>query len=251
MENLEPCRSIRCSTDDITVDEQTVSYIRRKLLAWGRADLEDFPWRRSADEFHTLIAEILLQRTKASQVVSTYLNFVETYPDPTSLAHADVAEVEKVIRSLGLKWRARLLVQLGSALEQQGDKVPDEGKALMSLPGVGAYVSAAYLSLHRKKRSPIVDSNIVRFYGRFFGFDTGPETRRNRPIMRLAERLTPRRKFREFNYALIDFARNICKPKLPDHTICPVKARCHLWTSRVNHRESGDTIPIKPRNMHT
>lgn len=235
MGKLEPNGSISCSTSEITVDEQTASYVRRKLLAWGRVDFEDFPWRKSTDEFHALIAEILLQRTKASQVISTYLNFVETYPDPASLAHADVAEVEEVIRPLGLKWRAKLLVQLGNALEQQDGRVPDEQQALKGLPGVGAYVSTAYLSLHRNKRSPIVDSNIVRFYGRFFGFDTGPETRRNRALIGLAECLTPPRKSREFNYALIDFTRNICRPK-PVHRICPLKAKCHLWTSQVHHR---------------
>jgi len=235
MEKRERNKSTSCFIGEIAIDKKTVSYVRRKLLAWGRVNFEDFPWRTSTNEFHALIAEILLQRTKASQVISTYLNLIETYPVPASLARAEVAEVERVIRPLGLKWRAKLLVQLGKALEQYDGKVPDEQQALPRLPGVGAYVSAAYLSLHRKKRRPIVDSNIVRFYGRFFGFDTGPETRRNRGVITLAECLTPARKSKEFNYALIDFTRNICKPR-PDHEICPVKARCHLWTSQIHHR---------------
>jgi len=235
MGKLARDKSVSCVIGGLTVDKKTVSYVRKKVVAWGRVNFGDFPWRTSTNEFHTLIAEILLQRTKAPQVVPTYLNLIDAYPDPTSLARAEVAEVENVIRPLGLRWRARLLVQLGKALAQYGDRVPSEQQALARLPGVGAYVSAAYLSLHRRKRSPIVDSNIVRFYGRFFGFGTGPETRRNRSVITLAERLTPIRKSREFNYALIDFTRNICKPR-PDHGVCPVKARCHLWTSQVHHR---------------
>jgi len=49
-------------------------------------------------------------------VIATYLNFIQTYPDPATLAHADVAEVEELIRPLGLKWRAKLLVKLVNAL---------------------------------------------------------------------------------------------------------------------------------------
>jgi A/G-specific adenine glycosylase len=235
MEKSEPKESIGCPIGEITISVKTVSYVRRKLLSWGSANFDDFPWRTSKNEFHTLVAEILLQRTKASQVISTYLNFIKTYPDPAKLAHAEVAEVEKVIRPLGLKWRAKLLVQLGIALEQHNGIVPDVQQALTVLPGVGAYVSTAYLSLHRKKRAAILDSNIVRFYGRFFGFHTGPDTRRNQAVTRLAECLTPARKTKEFNYALIDFTRNVCRPR-SDHEICPVKAKCHLWKSQVHHR---------------
>jgi len=218
---------------NIIVDEKTVSYVRKKLIAWGSENFEKFPWRTSTNEFHTLIAEILLQRTKASQVISTYLDFTTKFPDPENLARAAVPEVQEVIQVLGLRWRAKLFVQLGKALEEYGYRVPDEKQALMNLPGVGAYISAAYLSLHRKKQGSIVDSNIVRFYGRFFGFDTGPETRRDRAVIELAIILTPARDSSKFNYVLIDFTRNICKPN-PAHENCPVKTKCHLWMSSVH-----------------
>lgn len=228
-----PTESGGCSVDEMPVIKNTVFYIRKKLVVWGRANFEHFPWRTCTNDFHTLIAEILLQRTKASQVVPAYLNFINKYPDPASLARAEVTEVEDVIRPLGLRWRARVLVQLGKALEQYDGKVPDQQQSLVSLPGVGTYVSAAYLSLHRNKRAPIVDSNIVRFYGRFLGFHTGPETRRNPSVVKLADCATPRRGFREFNYAMIDFTRNVCKTK-PEHEICPVKTRCQLWVTEVH-----------------
>lgn len=232
-----PAESGGCFIGEISIAENTVFYMREKLIAWGRANFENFPWRTSTNEFHTLIAEILLQRTKASQVVSTYLKFINKYPDPASLARAEVTEVEDLIRPLGLRWRAKLMVQLGKALEQYYDKVPDQQQTLMSLPGVGTYVSAAYLSLHRNRRAPIVDSNIVRFYGRFFGFHTGSETRRNPSVLKLADVTTPKRRFREFNYALIDFTRGVCKPN-PEHESCPMKTVCQMWTTQVHDHDS-------------
>ena len=219
---------VQLSSDRIIADENSISYVRRKLLEWGRTHFDDFPWRNSTNEFHTLVGEILLQRTKAPQVVPTYLNFIMKYPDPQSLANASIQEVETIIWPLGLRWRAKLLVQLGKSLKQFDWIVPDEDQLLKCLPGVGTYVSSAYLSLHRDKRAPIVDSNIVRFYGRYFGFYTGTETRRNKAVISLASQITPERTFRIFNYALIDFTRIICKPK-PYHGVCPIKRKCWLY----------------------
>ena len=88
---------IHLSSDRIIVDDNSIRYVRRKLLEWGRTHFDDFPWRYSTNEFHTLVAEILLQRTKAPQVVPTYLNFIMKYPDPQSLASASIQEVETII----------------------------------------------------------------------------------------------------------------------------------------------------------
>ncbi len=229
MAQREERKSLQHRIGEVAVDNDTISYVRRRLMTWGRMHVEHFPWRTATNKFHTLIAEILLQRTKASQVVSTYLKFTERYPDPASLAGACIPEVEDVIRPLGLKWRAKLLIQLGQALEGFEWEVPDDQQALMRLPGVGAYVSAAYVSLHCGRRAPILDSNIVRFYGRFWGFDTGPETRRNQDVMKLADLMTPRRGFKEFNYALVDFTRTVCVPN-PTHQTCCVRNKCCLYT---------------------
>jgi len=225
------CRD-RVDTDSSAISETTVIYIRRKLLAWGRSHHASFPWRADSNRFHTLVAEIMLQRTRAEQVLPVYLTFIARYPDPSSLARASIREIEAAIMPLGLKWRARKLIQLGKSLEEKDMQIPTSEDSLRTLPGVGAYVASAYLSLYAGKRAVIVDSNIVRFYGRFFGFDTGPETRRSNNVKELADRITSERRFKEFNCALIDFTRNICKPR-PEHEVCPVKAKCCLWTREL------------------
>lgn len=208
-------------------------FLQRRLLAWGRDNFSDFPWRHENNLFHALVAEILLQRTRAEQVVPVYREFVKRFPHPASLAEASISQVEAVIAPLGLKWRAKLLPELGRKLTEAHAEVPVDIQSLRNVPGVGPYATAAFLSLHAGKRAPIVDSNVVRFYGRFFGFDTGPETRRNKAILQLAECVTPERQYRDFNYALIDFTRAICRPK-PHHELCPLADRCSLCRGRLS-----------------
>ncbi|MBQ2644295.1 hypothetical protein IJG14_01815 [bacterium] len=103
--------------------------------------------------------------------------------------------------------------------------VPESKEELIKLPGVGEYVASAYLSLHQNKRAVIIDSNVVRLYGRFFGFETDGETRRKKWFIDLANKLTPKRNFYLYNYSLLDFPRNICTQK-PNCTKCILKLKC-------------------------
>ncbi len=199
-------------------------------MYWGKHNYSDFPWREETNQFHALIAEVLLQRTNAEQVVPVYHALKNRFPSPEILASITTDEIEEIIAPLGLKWRAKYLRALSEKLTELSGEIPSDVSHLKELPGIGSYSAAAYLSFHGGKKAPIIDANIVRFYGRFFGFDTGPETRRDKQLMDFANRVTPQRAFKKFNYALIDFTRVVCKPR-PLHEHCPVSDRCSFYIS--------------------
>jgi A/G-specific adenine glycosylase len=226
--------------DVCLVSQELALYLRKKLLAWEQKNYPTFPWRDETHPFHALVAEVLLQRTRAEQVVPVYLNFIRVFPNPANLAQTNIPDIEKVIAPLGLRWRAKFLHELGKELVA-GGSVPADLASLRKLPGVGPYAASAYLSFHVGRRVPIVDSNVVRFYGRFFGFRTGPETRRDRQLFKLADSVTPKRIFKKFNYAIIDFTRAICRPK-PLHDICPLAKRCAFYCERFG--ESSTLLDI-------
>lgn len=197
-------------------------------MYWGKHNYSDFPWREETNRFHALIAEVLLQRTNAEQVVPVYHALKKRFPNPEILATVTINEIEEIIAPLGLKWRAKYLRELGEKLTELNGEIPSDVSRLKELPGIGSYSAAAYLSFYGGKKASIIDANIVRFYGRFFGFDTGPETRRDRRLLDFADRVTPQRVFKKFNYALIDFTRAVCKPR-PHHELCPVSDRCSFY----------------------
>ena len=197
-----------------------IRYFRSKILAWGVCHFRDFPWRFCNNRWHCLVAEVMLQRTRAEQVLPVFREFAEKYAHP-ALYLAD--PLANVFLRLGLSQRDERFRALASAVALHG--LPDTEARLLQLPCVGDYIASAFLSLHLGIRAPLIDSNIVRAYGRFFGFETDPETRRKRWLRQLAEEVTPRRKHREYNYALIDFSRDICKHR-PDCGNCPVRRQC-------------------------
>ncbi|MBZ0098521.1 MAG: hypothetical protein K8F30_05530 [Taibaiella sp.] len=202
------------------VSEEKIVYFQASILAWGRKNFADFPWRKSQNKWHSLVAEIMLQRTKAEQVVPAYLTFTSSYQTPL-----DYFEDEDgmAFKTLGLHWRETLLKELSRILSEKD--IPEDKDSLLELPGVGQYIAAAYRSLHLEYRDVIIDSNVVRVYGRYFGFETHAETRRKRWFIELSEKMTPQETFKEYNYGLIDFTREVCKPR-PECKICPLNSRC-------------------------
>lgn len=167
----------------------------------------------------------MLQRTRAEQVVPIYNEFVQRYPDFIKALGEDPEKIIELISRLGLSWRAKKVVELLEVLSETDGKIPQEKDKLIRLPGVGDYIANAFLSLHRGVKAPITDSNAVRLWSRVIGFEPIGEIRRRKWFNELCLQLTPDRDYRDFNYALLDFCRNICKTK-PMCEECPLKEVC-------------------------
>ncbi|HLJ36549.1 MAG TPA: hypothetical protein VKU38_23020, partial [Ktedonobacteraceae bacterium] len=205
----------------VTVVNSDVVDIRRILLAWGKEHYKDYPWREPDQLWHGLVAEILLQRTKAKNVVPVYATFIKRFPTPESLAQASVADIESVIYPLGLRWRAPLLKKLGEHLVRTNNDIPRSYEKLLELPGVGAYVAAAWYGFHGNGRSVIIDANVVRWLCRLVDQPMNGETRRKRWLIALAEKMTPEDSSRDYNYAVLDFTMEVCG-LVPKCTECPI-----------------------------
>jgi len=194
-------------------------------MKWGGNNFASFPWRATRNLWHALVAEIMLQRTSALQVLPVYIQFSSRFPSPDSYLANDGY---KVFAQLGLHWREAMLRPLAESLVING--FPRNREALESLPGVGDYIASAMLSLHMNVRATIIDANVVRLLGRAWGFEWDGETRRKQWLRRIADTLTPARDFRSYNYAVLDLTRAVCT-KTPKCLQCPLRRLCHYATA--------------------
>ncbi len=154
-----------------------------------------------------------------------YEAFCERYSDVADFADASEEELATLLLPLGLRWRIPLLRRLARELAST-ETVDGDQRQLESLPAVGPYAAAATLSLHASKRAVIIDSNVVRVLCRVVGRHWNGETRRERWLRDLADRLTPRRVFKDYNYGLLDLAMTLCRPQRPDCVNCPLRGGC-------------------------
>ncbi len=143
-----------------------------------------------------------------------------------------------MLKPLGLEWRAKKIMELIQALSLNEGEPPTSFEALMGLPGIGFYAASAFFTFHLRARALIIDSNAVRLWSRFFGFDANVETRRKRWLFNLVDAITPLENHTAFNYAVLDHTRNICRTK-PLCEICPMNSLC-FYTSKnrltINNR---------------
>lgn len=214
----------------IAIPEEKRRVFVKRLMAWGRKNRRNFPWRRSDNPFHILVAELMLQRTIARQVEPVYTRFITRYPTPQNLAKARLKDIAKDLQSLGLAYRAQRLKQTaGIIVSKFKGKIPATLDELLQLPGVGRYVANALLCFGFGKDVPVVDANVLRVMKRVFSITTSKETHKKPEIWDLMANVIPKQKARQFNLSIIDFASLVCTAKNPLHEACPLRDICDFY----------------------
>ncbi len=197
------------------------------LYTWSEQNTRPFPWRLTTNPFYIMMAELMLRRTQARQVIRIYKDFVVRYPDAYALATAPPEDVARMLFSLGLAWRVPAFQQISQTLVNQYDSnVPSDYKVLVTLPGIGDYVASAVCCFAFGQAITIIDTNTVRIAGRLFDIPTHTESRRRKSIRNLLQLLLDQKNPEVYNYAMLDLAALICKPEKPDCAICPLSSYC-------------------------
>ena len=198
------------------------------LIEWGQNHFRSFPWRITQDPYKIIIAEIMLHRTQAIQVLPVYERFIKIYPTVLKLKEAEQETLNKILFPLGLKWRIymihEMIIELGKRFN---NKVPRNKANLMSLPGVSNYIASAVRCFAWNLPEALIDTNTVRIVGRLFGLEVKDSSRRNGKFIELLSTLVDPISPRSYNYSMLDLAEAICTiKKSPDCYNCPVRDFC-------------------------
>ena len=205
----------------------TVNEISDKLIDWWKHDGRDFPWRHSKNPYMILIAELMLHRTRASQVESIYSSFIYKYPKLEDLLAAQDDDICNFLKPLGLNWRIGSIIELIKELKEvYHGKIPVSKQALIYLSGVGDYVASAIRCFAYGFPEIVVDTNTSRVVSRLIGFQETGEMRRKKEVREAYREILDTEKPSEFNYALLDLGALICTPSNQNCHMCPIKKWC-------------------------
>jgi A/G-specific adenine glycosylase len=210
-----------------------IANLQSRLVRWFALEGRSFPWRkRSATLYQQILAEVLLQRTRA-QVVARFLpKFLNYYPSWKRLATASEADLREFLQPLGL-WRRRAssLLALAKAVAAKNGRFPKTRSEIESLPAVGQYICNAILLFANRRPEPLLDVNMARVIERCFG-PRGLVDLRYDPQLQAVSRLVvsgPRAVI--INWAILDLAALICTERLPRCIDCPLRGRCDFYKS--------------------
>ncbi|UJX40099.1 endonuclease III [Desulfovibrio sp. JY] len=175
--------------------------------------------------YELLVATVLAAQCTDARVNLVTPDFFDRWPDPASLARAEVATVEEVVRSTGFfRQKAKNLVAAAKRMvEHYGGSVPDTMETLTSLPGVARKTANIVLSNALGKHEGIaVDTHVRRL-----SFRLGLTSSDN-PII-IEKDLMPlfdRKDWGDVNHLLVLHGRAVCKARKPLCDACVLDTIC-------------------------
>ncbi|MYC97209.1 MAG: hypothetical protein F4X14_19810 [Caldilineaceae bacterium SB0661_bin_32] len=226
----------------------SIQHFRAKLLEWYRKHGRRFPWRRrSASNYKKIIAEVLLQRTRAETVAEFFPIFVTRYPSWSQLATADEHELIALIRPVGL-WRRRskTLLNLSREMVKRNGRFPKDREQLEALPGVGQYIANSIMLLCHNNPQPLLDANMARVLERYFGPRKLRDIRYDPYLQDLASRVVDCPDSIALNWAILDFAAKTCSIRRPKCSQCVLASECSFAKEPGANRPR---LPHNPRRM--
>ncbi len=212
------------------MDTLTASRIFETLAAhysdaWARERYRSTP-------FQVLITTILSAQTTDKSVDAVRDDLFSLFPDPESLAMADIADVERIIHSTGFyHMKARHITAASKALvEEYSGEVPDTLEELITLPGVGRKTANIVLyHAFDRNEGVAVDTHVFRLAGRI-GFS---DARTAEGVERDLMQVFPQERWGVLTDLLIAHGRAVCQARSPRCPACPVRDFCRYYHETV------------------
>jgi A/G-specific adenine glycosylase len=229
-------------------------FARRLLSWWDDQGRKDLPWQHPRTPYRAWVSEIMLQQTQVATVIPYFEQWMESFPDLSSLAAAPLDEVLSHWAGLGYYARARNLHKAAQrCVEAHSGRVPLDAEALSALPGIGASTANAIVSQSTDRPAVVLDGNVRRWLARHAGIEGWPgKAAVHRQLWEEAESRLPTDRGSDYTQAVMDLGAMICTRSGPRCGECPLNADCEaLATGRVSQLPSPKpATKVSDRTVH-
>ena len=176
-----------------------------------------------SNPYEMLVATILSAQCTDRQVNKVTPAVFSRYPDPVSMASADVSDLYPMVKSCGFSTKASNIISACRIIRDiYGGEVPHTMEELTKLPGVGRKTANVVLSNAFGIPAFAVDTHVFRVCNRLglCKADNVSETEKQ------MTRIIPREKWGQAHHWLIWHGRRLCKARNPLCRDCELKDLC-------------------------
>ena len=176
------------------------------------------------DAFQLLIATRLSAQCTDNRVNMVTPALFKEFPTAQSMANADIARVEELIKTCGLyKTKAKDLVGIAKQItERFSGRVPDTIEELTTLPGVGRKTANLVCGDIYGKPAVVTDTHFIRICGRLGLTDTTNPLKVENEMRKL---LKPEDS-NAFCHRTVLFGRDVCTARNPKCGACILNGIC-------------------------
>lgn len=183
-------------------------------LEWGGD-----PWR------------LMVMGRLSAQCTDARVNIVSrelfaAFPDASSLAAGDIAEIERIVKPCGLfRTKAASIKEASRMIVRDfGGRLPDNMDELLLLPGVGRKVANLLLGDVYGADVVVCDTHCMRIAGRLGMYSE--KLRDPDRIEKILKELIPRGEGSDFCHRIVEFGRQYCPARGYDCRSCPLADLC-------------------------
>jgi len=200
-----------------------IRLVKKSIQHWSVPFMERLA-KNGPDPFKILVACVLSLRTRDQTTAEASERLFALSTDPRSMAHMNVAMIEKAIVPVGFyRTKAKQIRELSKQIcqEFQGT-VPVTIEGLLQLSGVGRKTANLVRTVGYKKPGICVDIHVHRICNRL-GYVATKTANETEGILR---QKLPQKHWIRFNSLLVPFGQNQCTPISPRCSSCPVSLFC-------------------------
>lgn len=171
--------------------------------------------RNWKSDFQFLVCVVLSAQTTDKQVNKVTGELFKKYPNPKSLAKADLDDVKNTLGGINyFNTKSERIIKLAKIIEEKYDgKVPKDLNKLIELPGVGYKTANVFLNdLYQANQGIAVDTHVMRV-ARSYGLTKNTDPTK---VAHDLERLYPKKDWYKVNSTFVLYGRYILKAKKPD-----------------------------------
>lgn len=181
--------------------------------------------------FELLVATMLAAQCTDARVNAVTPELFALYPDPQSLAKADVTDLERIIRSVSFYRTKSKAIQAASKMivERFGGKMPEPLDDMVELPGVGRKTAHVVRGNALGLPAIFVDTHVIRVSGRLAITKESDPTKIEQDIAKLV----PENNWTDFCNHMTTHGRTICVARNPRCPECPLKNDCPTGKQRL------------------
>ena len=195
-------------------------------LAWVHQARSDIAFE---SPFQLLVAIVLSAQSTDRMANQLTRKLLQRYPSPETLASADPADVERLLRPVGFfRAKSRTLMAASRVLlERYGGEVPHTMAELLTLPGIGRKTANAILGVGFAVPAVVTDRHVIRVAGRLrLVAAVAPEM-----VEAQLRSLLPRTDWTPFSLRMVLHGRYVCVARRPFCEQCVLNDFCPTSTT--------------------
>lgn len=182
--------------------------------------------------FELIVAVVLSAQTTDAAVNKITPLLFDKFPTYVELANASIAEVEEIIKHIGLyKVKAQNIIKLSKIILERNGDIPADFDFLISLPGVGRKTANVVLSEGFHIPRIAVDTHVFRVSNRLGIANSDNVLNTELQLMEQIEESI----WGVAHIRLLLFGRYFCTAKKPNCLHCPFQLECpHFITKNTS-----------------